>query len=379
MIEDEGALSALLPEWDALAVERRHPYGAPAWMLSWWHHLRPGDAKLRVLTVRDGDGLVGLAALYVASEAGGVTNCRLLAARYGGTPLGPLARAGREQEVAAQLGAVLRAMRPRPQVLHFDGIPVDSPWPRLLKQTWPGMGSPMVQVDASLPTPVVRLGGMTYDEWMASKSKNFRQNLRRKQRQLEDLGATFRMSSSVEEANRDLGAFIRLHESRWDWRGGSGRMKPNTRRFLEELASELLPSGRFRLWSIDVDGTSISSHIFVCAGGRANYWLGGFDDAYGKYSPAMITLLLAIEHTAGAGGTEIGLGAGRQEYKSRFTSDAEQMDWLTVVPPEAFASPRVWVGVGPKLAARAVSNRVSPETKEKIAGLKSKAPRWARW
>jgi CelD/BcsL family acetyltransferase involved in cellulose biosynthesis len=227
----------------------------------------------------------------------------------------------------------------------------------------------MIQRDAQRPTPTIRTEGRTFEEWMSSKSKNFRQEMRRKRRQLEDLGAVIRMSGSLEEVDRDLDAFVRLHASRWDWRGGSGRLKPATKAFLRDLAAELLPRGRFRLWSIDVDGESISTHLFVCGGGRANYWLGGFDDAWSRYSPAMVTLLAGIEHAIGDGDTEIGLGAGRQEYKGRFTSDDEQLDWLTVVPTRSFASPRVWAGVVPGMTARGVGDRVSPATKARLKSL----------
>jgi CelD/BcsL family acetyltransferase involved in cellulose biosynthesis len=379
IIESEEDLAGLLGIWDELAVANRLPYGAPAWMLSWWHHLAPRSAQLRVVTAWEGNELVGIVSLYTAPESGGVLNCRLLGARYGGTPLGPLAVAGREPEVAGLLGASLRGMRPRPRVFHFDGIRSDSPWVASLKEEWPGPGSPLMQVDARRPTPVVHLEGRTFDEWLAGQSKNFRQNLRRKQRQLEDLGATFRMSGSTEEAERDLEHFVRLHESRWDWRGGSGRIRASTKDFLAELARELLPLGRFRLWSIEVDGVPISSHLFVSAGGRTNYWLGGFDDAWGRYSPAMITLLFGIQHAAEQGDSEVGLGAGRQGYKGRFTAEAEEMDWLTVVPPHAIRSPRVWVGVAPKLAMRGVGNRVSPETRARLTAVSKKAPGWARW
>jgi CelD/BcsL family acetyltransferase involved in cellulose biosynthesis len=132
------------------------------------------------------------------------------------------------------------------------------------------------------------------------------------------------------------------------------------------VATNLLPAGRFRLWSIEVDGVAISSHLFVSGGGRVNYWLGGFDDAWGRYSPAMVTLVAAIEHAREAGDVEVGLGAGRQEYKGRFTDEAEALDWLTVLPRRSLASPRVWGGVVPGLVGAAVGGRLSPGTKARL-------------
>lgn len=371
----EDDLTDLQPAWDGLALACGQPYGTPAWMLSWWRHLAPLGASLRVVAVRDGEDLTGLAAMYVATEGRGVRHARLLGARYGGTPLGPIARPGAEPEVARALGLALDRMRPAPQVLHLDGTPSGSPWPRSIAEAWPGAGRAVreggrssIHRDVRRPTPTIRVEEGSAEAWLAGRSPNFRQEMRRKRRQLEERGARIRMTGSLEQLPGDVDAFIRLHASRWAWRGGSGRLQPGTHAFLIDLANRLLPLGRFRLWSIDVDGTPISAHLFVCGGGRANYWLGGFDDAWARYSPAMVTLVAAVEHALEAGDTEVGLGAGRQEYKGRFTDHVEELDWLTLVPRRSLASPRVWAGVVPGLVTRAVSNRVPPGTKARLKG-----------
>ncbi|MEX0984519.1 MAG: GNAT family N-acetyltransferase [Actinomycetota bacterium] len=366
--EREEDLPGLLHEWDGLAVGLGLPYGGPAWMLAWWRHLASPGAHLRVFAVRDGDELVGLGAFHLVRETAGTWHGRLLAARYGGTPLGPLAAAGREREVAAAIAGGLAEARPRLHAVHLDGVPASSRWPQALRRGWPG--GAVLQREARRPLPTIEMTGLSFEEWMAAKSTNFRQTLRRRRRQLEAEGAVVRLSASVGEAHADLAAFERLHESRWEWRGGSGRLRPATQAFLADLAEELLPSGRFRLWSVDLGGETISSHLFICAGGRAGYWLGGFDDRFARYSPAMVTLLAAIEHAWASGDTSVGLGAGRQGYKARFTDHAEDLDWVRLVPARAAASPRTWVGVAPSFVADGVRNRVPASAK---AWLKSRA------
>jgi CelD/BcsL family acetyltransferase involved in cellulose biosynthesis len=366
--EREEELDPLLRAWDELACALGQPYAGPAWTLAWWRHLRPARARLHVVAVREGDELVGLGAFHVTIEEAGTRRVRSLAARYGGTPLGPLSLPGREAEVGELLAGSLAAIRPTVHAVHLDGVASSSPWPAALRAGWPGT-RPTQHREARRPLPTITLEGTTFEGWLATKSGNFRQTHRRRRRKLEGDGATVRMAGTVEEAHRDLEAFVRLHAGRWDWRGGSGRLKPTTRAFLADLAEQLVPDGRFRLWSIDLDGETISSHLFVCGGGRANYWLGGFDDRFARYSPAMVTLLAAIEHAWSVGDRSVGLGAGRQEYKSRFTDEAEDLDWMTIVPAPAWRSPRTWAGLGPTLAQAAVRNRVTPETRARLKSI----------
>ena len=366
--EREEDLGDLRAAWDRLALDLGLPYGGPAWMLAWWRHLRPVGARLRVIAVHEGNQLVGLGAFHVAEASAGTRHARLLAARYGGTPLGPLAAPGDEAAVGTAIATDLAALRPRIHALDLDGTPATSPWPAALRDGWPGR-SPILTREARRPLPTIVLEGSTFEEWIGAKSANFRQTLRRRRRQLDRRGAVVRMSANVQEAQRDLSAFERLHAGRWDWRGGSGRLRPGTGAFLGELAGALVPSGGFRLWSIDLDGETISSHLFICGGGRANYWLGGFDDRYARYSPAMVTLVAAIEHAWASGDRSLGLGAGRQGYKGRLTTYAEDLDWVSLVPTRAAMAPRAWIGLGPSLLANGLRNRMPPNAKARLRTL----------
>src|SRR5207237_381865 len=77
----------------------RRPYCAPAWMLAWWRHAAPRRAALRVILVRRGDELLGVAPFFVDRGYGGLARYRFLAA---GTSMRvePLACPGAEGAVA---------------------------------------------------------------------------------------------------------------------------------------------------------------------------------------------------------------------------------------------------------------------------------------
>jgi CelD/BcsL family acetyltransferase involved in cellulose biosynthesis len=222
-----------------------------------------------------------------------------------------------------------------------------------------------VHVPLTMPAPFIDASVRSHEEWFASKSKNFREQTRRRRRQLEKKGATFRMATTAEEIDKDLIAFRELHNARWDPKGGSAVLTDEVQAMLPVAARELLSEGRFRLWSIDVDGRAISCHLFVEAGGQSAYWLGGFDPEWSAQQPALQTLIVAIEEGWAKGDRRIDLGAGDQDYKYRLADGDVSVAWGVLVFPSA----RRWLvrlRLGPYHLKRAVLNRMSPELKEKI-------------
>src|SRR5438874_147939 len=99
LIDDPAGLEPWVDPWDRLAAEVGAPYCAPAWMLSCWRHTVSGNAELRTVVVRDGDELVGLAPYFVQLHKLGLAEYRALGAGISHR-IGPIARVGREDEVA---------------------------------------------------------------------------------------------------------------------------------------------------------------------------------------------------------------------------------------------------------------------------------------
>ena len=364
VLDDPGALDAIAEDWDRLAVAAGAPFAAPGWLIPWWRHAAPEGARLRVVAVRDGDELIGVGPYFVEREALGITKCTTLgsgASLY----VEPVAAAGRREDVAREIAGALASLDPVPDYLYFDGIYEASPWRGLIARAWPGRGcwwhAPM-----RMPAPFIDASARSYDEWFSSKSKNFREQTKRKKKKLVKEGATFRMSAP-DEVEADVVSFARLHHARWDTRGGSSVMTVGVQAMLPKAAA-LIGTERFRLWSIDVDGKTISSHLFVEAGGMSAYWLGGFDPEWGAHQPAMQTLIAAIEDGWRNGDTRVDLGAGGQDYKYRLSDGEVPVVWGVLVP----RSPRMWLvraRLGPYHLKRAALNRTPPEVKERIKSL----------
>lgn len=331
LIEDAAALEPWRARWDALAVELSEPYCAPAWMLAWWQHAVGGTAALRTVLVRDGEELVGIAPYFAQIERAGRADYRILGAG-GAHRIAPLARRGREAEVAQAVARTLAAASPRPTSFLLEGVDAASPWPELVRGAWPGRLRPRRRRGLELTAPTLSLEGSDYERWFAARSSNFRQQMRRKGRQLAARGGEIRLASGPAELAADFEAMVRLHHLRWAARGGSGALSPRVEAALRTIAPQLGAEQRFRLWTIAVDGEPVCVQLFVVAGGTLAYWGGGFDPAWEDVQPAQLTILQAVRDAFARGERRIDFGGGDQRYKWRFAEHDEPVAWISLFP-----------------------------------------------
>jgi CelD/BcsL family acetyltransferase involved in cellulose biosynthesis len=283
----------------------------------------------------------------------------------------PLAAPGREDEVASAFVDAIRRMRPRIELVLFEGVPTRSRWPLRLQEAWPGKGP---YKHRAYPTiaPTLDLTGRDYEGWFASRPSHFRQEARRRRRHLEQRGAEFFLAETAEEVVDALDAFFRLHLSRWQGRGGSRVLNEKVQAMLLDAALALVPETRFRIWTIRAEGEVISAHIFVAAGGEVAYWLGGFDEAWAKLGPAIQTVLKALEHAWAHGDTRMDFGAGAQEYKYSFAESQDVLESVIIAPRSA-RFPLTRLQLMPRLAREALSTRMSPELRDRLNRLRRRS------
>jgi CelD/BcsL family acetyltransferase involved in cellulose biosynthesis len=366
VLDEPSALAQVTSAWDRLAVQRSRPFACPAWLCAWWRHAAPQGAQLRVVVVRDGDDVIGIAPWFLARDRLGVRALRPM-----GWPIcqgvEPLAGDGREPEVAAAVARALATGRPPPDVVAFDGIDRRSPWPGDLARAWPGGHAATLTryeqptFSVSVPEPVGS------GSWLASKSRHFRTNLGYSRRRFLRQGGCFRLATGV-TLDSDLRAFARLHRARWESRGGSTYLSAPVERLLAEAGGTLIEDGRFRLWSLDLGDQIISSHLALRAGTECAYWLGGFDARYATLSPSLLGILNVIEDALDTGVRRVDLGGGSADWKLRFADDQGTLAWLRLVPQgrrHALARARL----APGQWRRAAASRVPVEWRTMAVSL----------
>src|SRR4029077_7831622 len=177
--------------------------------------LRPAAPEPRVVAVHERDELVGIAPFYVVRDGSrGRIDYRLPGIELGAR-LAPLARPGREWEVAEAIAHTLAAAAdPRPDLVALESVPPASCWLTALGDQWPSRIRPFVRIYHLHGSPTVSLNEGTFESWLAGRSASFRKNCRRRGRMLAAEGGTLRLGS-LQTLPGDIETLLALHTERW--------------------------------------------------------------------------------------------------------------------------------------------------------------------
>lgn len=140
------------------------------------------------------------------------------------------------------------------------------------------------------------------------------------------------MAASSEAVEAALVQFERLHQGRWQHRGGSAALSEPVSRMLRGAADQLGPA-RFQIWTAEVDQAgAVASAVFLTAGAEMHYWLGGFDERWSRWSPSLLLLVEAVQYAADCGCHRMSLGPGAQAYKYRIATGEDLLDSVDLMP-----------------------------------------------
>jgi CelD/BcsL family acetyltransferase involved in cellulose biosynthesis len=351
LITDRGSVEALAGEWERVAVEASDAVATAAWTLAWWRHVGGPDIEARVVVLREGDRLVGIAPFYLARRSGGVAVHCLMGGDFG-VPLGPLAAPGHEGDLAEEIGRQLSCADPPAGALVFGPMTLATPWTNALRGRWPGRGRPLVRRLRTEGAPVVDLIPPSYEDWLKTLKSSLRRDLGRCQRHFEEAGGVFRWSDSS-TLRADAEAFARLHSWRWQGRGWSrladlGERLPD---WLEDLGRPLIDDRRIGLGVLELDGKPICVDLHLSAGRRADGINVGWDQRYSKLAPAKLSLLRVVAAAYEKGCERVGLGQGPVGPKVRIANADEPVAWTTVLLPGA-RMPIAYAKLAPALGRR---------------------------
>lgn len=302
-VEREEALRALEEDWWRLwaRVPSATPFQSPAWLLPWWRVFAPG--ALRVLVVRHGDRLVGLAPFYLDA------NRRALPLGIGLSDyLDVLVDPADFAPVAALLaGAIRDGLASGVQQWELCDLAPGAQALRLFPEA-------AVEDHVADPCPVLTLPESASASSVIPAGR--RRHLRTARNRAERAGGCTVEQCHGGTVTGALGELARLHRARWAERGGNGVLsEPEVQRFHAQALPALDRAGLLRLLVCRIHGDVVGVYYGLRHRERAYAYIGGFDPAQAFFSPGALLIGHAIDQAAREGAREFHFLRGGESYK----------------------------------------------------------------
>jgi CelD/BcsL family acetyltransferase involved in cellulose biosynthesis len=340
-------LASVRDEWTALALRAGNVFATWEWADAWWR-VYGEDRRLHVTACRDRDGrLVAVLPLYLS------TRRPLRTLRFLGhgpaDQLGPVCAPEDRVAVAEALKRLLREKLGAWDLLLAERLAPAEGWAGTL-------GGRVVHREDS---PTLLIAGRSFDEFLSSRSKNFREQVRRRDRKLRREHEVELRLTDADRLEADLDTLFRLHEARWS-EGESSALIGSRERFHRDFARRALERGWLRLWVLEADGAPRAAWYGFRFAHMDWYYQSGRDPEWERQSVGFVLLSHTIRQAFEDGMTEYRLLRGGEDYKGRFASDDPGLETL--------ALPRGLLGRG-AIAAAAAARSMPPALRRRALKL----------
>ena len=374
VITDSERLGEIDADWRSLAERRGNAFLTPEWYFAWLRNYGTG-ADPAVIAVRAPAGeLRGI--MPLARDRGALSR----SLRFGGANLAdhlhPVAARLEDEDVAAAAGARLGAEISGWSAIVLDNVDVGAGWWRAMMAAAPASLAAISYRQTSLPQ--IQLP-TTWEAYLAGRSRNFRSQLGRKLRALErDHQVRFRRTRAASELGGDLETFFRLHDARWDARGGSSSASERVRAFHADFTVAALERGWLRLWLMEVDGDPVAAWYGWRLGERYSYYLAGFEPRWADASVGLLLLAHTVHEAIDEGASEYDLLLGEEAYKQRFATAERPVE--TVILARSFHPMRLLAGAEAALwrAHQRLPPRMRERSRSVAGGLRRLLPSFRR-
>jgi len=337
-----SSLEEAREDWTALAHESRNIFSTWEWASTWWRRYGAGHRPL-VVACREAGDTVALLPLYLWS----LRPIRI--ARFIGhgpaDQLGPICSPAGRPTAADGLRSV--AALAELDLILAELFPGGEGWPQLLQE------QPLL-AEAS-PTISLRRG---WDAYFASRSANFRQQLRRRERELQRRYAVrFRLASEPNRLQDDLSLLFALHRARW---GSDASAFTRFEEFHRDFAAVASERGWLRLWFLELDGHPAAAWYGFRFAGVESYYQAGRDPRLRGESVGFVLLSHSIQQAAEDGVCEYRLLRGGEGFKLRFAETDAGVASFALARGLVGRTARVAAGIGLRSGtARSVLRRLA--------------------
>lgn len=304
-IERDARIPDVDADWSLLSENAGNLFSTPEWLATWWRHYGSGQPIILRL-YRPGGELTAIVPLC-RGRIGPLRTLRF--AGYGPSDeLGPICRPADAPVVARALrDGLRRGAAGEWDLLVAERLSIDRTWSGLL-------GGSVLQRESS---PVLERRGRTFEEVLAERSGNFRSQVRRRARKLEqERGISYRLADDPARLEEDLERLFGLHSARWG--SASTAFSPRRRAFHREFAARALERDWLRFWLAEVEDRPVAALLGYRFAGSEFYYQSGRDPAWDRYAVGFVLLAHSVRTAIDEGVSEYRFLRGDEPYKLRF-------------------------------------------------------------
>lgn len=299
-------LASLHAEWAELLARVPEPVPClhPTWHRVWLEEFQAGR-ELLLLSVRDGDELLGVAPLLREDDhlsfVGHYSICDYMDF---------VVASERSSDVFSALLDFL--LQESWSELELRGLREGSPTLAELIPRAQAAGY-AVQQEVEAVAPRVELPA-SWEEYQASLGKKDRHELRRKLRRLQAAGELeLRCYTTPEEVEEHLPLLLRLMvESRSD---KAAFMSEQMGRFFHRLAPALAREGLVRLYELELDTRAVASVLCFDQGGQLLIYNSGYDPQHAARAVGLLSKALCLRDAIELGRRGVDFLRGQEPYK----------------------------------------------------------------
>jgi len=328
-VTDLASFLAMEASWNVLVHEAGIPYPffRHEWARTWWECFG-GDRELRIILVKDGRDLIGLAPLMLSQ--GSIYGMRMRRLEFLAnihTRVCGFVVSRRPQETHRALWTLL-AQQHDWDVVQLRDLPEESGALAQLPGLAGADGCPSGRWPSHQCPYVPLVGG--WDVYVRGLRPKHRANLRNRFKRLGRIGAVERELVSPAD-QRALDDALRIEAQGWKGRKGTAiRNQPEAERFYRRLAEEASARGWLRLHFLRVGGRRIAFQYDLEYGDRIYVLKLGHDPEFAPYSPQNLLCALVLEDAFARGLGSYEFLGSREPWKLEWAREARPLDWLFV-------------------------------------------------
>ena len=320
----------LRAEWGWLARQTKSsPFLWPEWISAWWDAF--GQGELRIFAVYQDGSPVGVLPLQLLG--GVLSSFENLEVPFTGFLV--------KSETAARqlLGALFSQGAPRIDLNFPDYSFVGNREVliSLIREAAEAAGYEVLTRLAQ-KVPYVDLSKTSLEAYESGLRRNFRRNLHRCRRRLEEEGRlTLEVFDGKERLEELLEEGFRIEGSGWkDAKGTSINSSVAKRRFYTEAAQWAAERDWLRLYFLRLD-RRVLAFDYCLEHNEILYMIkGGYDPTYKKFSPSMVQLHLILARAFSEGLSTCDLGSGFTPWKREWTTAYYELISLSIFAREGW-------------------------------------------